>query len=99
MSDSFGTAGKNTMSNTKLLNRVVQAKIHRMFENGFKRQAIANETGVKRKAIDKYLMFYRDWQRGLRDTPYAGESEPFAAQRDPTPEEIAERAAEIRKGW
>ena len=25
-------------------------------------------------------------------------SEPFAAQRDPTPEEIAERAAEIRKG-
>ena len=64
--------------------------ILRYYSEGLSNKAIARHVDRSACVVERVLR-----EEGLRPNP----SKHFYTEKDPTPEEIAERAAEIRKGW
>jgi hypothetical protein len=82
----------------KALNIAVQNRIHTMVNDGYSYEQIKAACHVGSNIISRCINRRRAFHNGLVDTPYYGcnmngSNKPYL----PTPEEIAERAASIRR--
>lgn len=83
------------MGETRYLPRDVEQMLRRLLRRGFTRDEAAAEVGITRSTLDARL---RDQLADLR----VGQGRRERKRRtyvDPTPEEIEQRAAEIRAAW
>lgn len=74
-----------------------QDQVHSLYEQGLTPERIARATGVKQKTVNKLLMRYRTWKAGLCDSQYTGVVSRQSREPDPTEEEIAEAARNIKE--
>src|SRR4030042_1488431 len=82
----------------KALNIAVQNRIHTMMDNGYTYEQIRTVCHIGSNIISRCINRRRAFHDGLVDTPYYGcNMNGNHSVYLPTPEEIAERAASIRR--
>lgn len=79
----------------RILSLAKQQEIIRLHKQGMTQRQIARKVHETKSTVDRCLCRLREYERGDRETPYAETR--YGPHPDPTPEEIAERAAEERK--